>query len=191
MDFISNLIKRPISLVLNETSTEAVTNNSNKTLVSTSLPPNTSSDINTPTAHINEELQKPPQHLEEQTTHRPVVSMSSSFNGNFTDFIGVPDDYIGQFEDILPPPPPLLSSGEFLVSPMENDKGLTSRTPSPPPPPQSSAIPAAMTASQTIDELLSEISDNFTLAGINDEVLAIASPPSDAEVKYLFNLIYK
>uniref|UniRef100_T1PLG7 Transforming acidic coiled-coil-containing protein (TACC) n=1 Tax=Musca domestica TaxID=7370 RepID=T1PLG7_MUSDO len=110
----------------------------------------------------------------QEGTERPISSLSSSLNGNITDFIGVPEEILKEFdEEYLPPPPPP------LLLPPDDDNSMQSQTPSPPPPPP--VLTSSMTASQTIDELLSEITDNLTLAGINDEVLAIASPPQKSE----------
>uniref|UniRef100_A0A1I8MLZ0 Transforming acidic coiled-coil-containing protein C-terminal domain-containing protein n=1 Tax=Musca domestica TaxID=7370 RepID=A0A1I8MLZ0_MUSDO len=110
----------------------------------------------------------------QEATERPITSLTSSLNGNITDFIGVPEEILKEFdEEYLPPPPPP------LLLPPDDDSSMQSQTPSPPPPPP--VLTSSMTASQTIDELLSEITDNLTLAGINDEVLAIASPPQKSE----------
>lgn len=111
----------------------------------------------------------------QEAIERPISSLTSSLNGNITDFIGVPEEILKEFdEEYLPPPPPP------LLLPPDDDSCMQSQTPSPPPPPP--VLTSSMTASQTIDELLSEITDNLTLAGINDEVLAIASPPQKSEV---------
>ncbi|XP_073822164.1 transforming acidic coiled-coil protein isoform X4 [Musca autumnalis] len=111
---------------------------------------------------------------QQQHEERPLSSLTSSLNGNITDFIGVPEEILKEFdEEYLPPPPPA------LLLPPDDYNNMQSVTPSPPPPPP--ALTSSMTASQTIDELLSEITDNLTLAGINDEVLAIASPPQKSE----------
>ncbi|XP_075145205.1 transforming acidic coiled-coil protein isoform X6 [Haematobia irritans] len=237
MDYISNLIKRPLSLVAGET--PSVTD---KTQISTSLPitlnvngkdclenelkdqeqndiiekaielhedqqqhhpqsppkqdkdQNNKFEVTSETNNSQVEGEQNPQALAEESQERnstrensfelncPLtsqeerkrpLSLSSSFNGNFTDFIGVSNKLLEELDEFLPPPPPLLSSS-VLLSPIEENSNQQSKTPTPPPPPLS----PAMMASQTIDELLSEISDNLTLAGINDEVLAIASPPN-------------
>nr|XP_013114753.1 unnamed protein product [Stomoxys calcitrans] len=233
MDYISNLIKRPLSLVVAEASTAT-----DKTQTSTSLPSNltngqednkqqkqdqeqnNSNELNKNTSpkethslvltkeqdvqqnnitdkkstEVNQlPVTEQQQHSftkgecsqeltrslvgpsEFNQPHHRLLSLSSSFNGNFTDFIGVSNELL-DLDEFLPPPPPLLSNS-ILLSPVEDNNNLQSTTPSPPPPPLS----PSMMASQTIDELLSEISDNLTLAGINDEVLSIASPPKMSE----------
>lgn len=171
MDFISNLIKRPISLVLNETSSTM-----DKYPLSASLPNPTSEEL----AHTkvlktaaNENDGQPVNHSE-----RPLSFSSAD---NMTDLIGVPLEFLDEFKDILPAPPPTLAlqqNSNTLTQSLLDMEITHSLSITPPPPP----LTPAMKASQTIDELLSQINDNLQLAGLNDEVLAIGSPPHKSEV---------
>ncbi|XP_065365180.1 serine-rich adhesin for platelets isoform X2 [Calliphora vicina] len=190
MDFISNLIKRPISLVLNETSTTM-----DKYPISASLPNTPASGglenkTDSATAANGEHKQTNLNHSN-NNNNRPL-NMNSSFNGdNMTDFIGVPEEFLDEFKDILPPPPLTLQNTDPLtqsILDMDNIRCL-SATPPPPPLPSHSQteqmLTPSMKASQTIDELLLQINDNLQQAGLNDEVLAIASPPNKSELSPL------
>lgn len=169
MEFISNLIKRPISLVINETS-----NSMDKiptTETSPSLPNNISNLMD------NSRVPKKSTSEEREINHNNknyVTNMSSSCHaGSITDFIGIPEGYLGEFEDILPPPPPLQNNSLLDI---EITRSL-SITPPPPPPlsEEELSFMPSMKASQTIDELLSHITDNLEQAGLNDDILAITS----------------
>ncbi|XP_037817529.1 serine-rich adhesin for platelets-like isoform X2 [Lucilia sericata] len=190
MDFISNLIKRPISLVINETS-----NTMDKYSNSDSLPNANASELNnqkdsntTTTTSANGEQQS---NLENNNKYSP--NMSSSLNGSdhMTDFIGVPDEYLDEFKDILPPPPLNLQHTDCLTQSLldlDNTRPLSITPPPPPHPSQlepEEMLTSSMKASQTIDELLSHINDNLQQAGLNDEVLAIASPSNKSELSPL------
>lgn len=190
MDFISNLIKRPISLVLNEQS-----NDIDKHQISASLPTTAKEMENNKdslaSANSNGKQQSPESNQNNNNNQKPPHSMSSSYNGtHMTDFIGVPEEYLDEFKDILPPPPLNLQNPDNLTPFDLDSTRCMSVTPPPPPMPtqqqpsesEQTAMTPSMKASQTIDELLSHINDNLQQAGLNDEVLALASPPTKGEV---------
>lgn len=183
MEFISNLIKRPISLVINETS-----NSMDKIPAAETSPsvPNNIDNLMDNSRVLTKSVSE-----EREINHNKkncVTNMSSSCHaGNITDLIGVPEGYLGEFEDILPPPPPL-QCGSLLDIEITNSLSIT---PPPPPPLSEDDIPftSSMKASQTIDELLSHINDNLQEAGLNDDILAITSSNNKAEVISTFFLV--
>ncbi|KAM7362394.1 transforming acidic coiled-coil protein isoform 2-T2 [Cochliomyia hominivorax] len=195
MDFISNLIKRPISLVLNESSN---TMDKSATNISASLP-NTPSVLELRKDSTNIEENSAKLNLNNNNNHKlkPSAKMSSSYNGggHISDYIGVPEEFLDEFKDILPPPPLNLQNCDNLSQTLldiddENTRCM-SVTPPPPPLPSetetSQIMTPSMKASRTIDELLSHINDNLQQAGLNDEVLAIASPSNKTELNPLAN----
>lgn len=183
MEFISNLMKRPLSLVLTEPTN--VEEEKLQIATSSSLPNSVAEINNQNLIELNTTLRNigagdaadNAKVVTEKLHSENIVSLNSATNDNtISDFIGVPDHILTEFEDIFPAfttkrhsqqHPLQLSASSSAAFPLVQNMDRQNTL-------QRSS--STSKASQTIEQLLLEINDNLNQAGLNDEVFAIASP---------------